>query len=98
MDLREVAWRLAGQGVLGVLLLAAAAVVLMCLTAGAMALVLRAVRRRRGAVEPAGQPASLGDFRWEEEPEDRVGPEGRVEREERVGPEERGRRGERGGP
>ncbi|MFD7230041.1 hypothetical protein [Streptomyces sp. NPDC059881] len=92
MDLGEVAWRLAGQGVLGVLLLAAAAVVLMCLTAGAMALVLRAVGRRRGAVEPAGQPASLGDFRWEEEPEERV------EREERVWPEGRGRREERSRP
>ncbi|MGW7367069.1 hypothetical protein ACWGI8_27455 [Streptomyces sp. NPDC054841] len=71
MDLGRIAWALAERGVVVILLVVAGTVLVMGLAAGALVLVLRAVRRRRGDAEPAGEPAALADFHWEEERDER---------------------------
>ncbi|MFF7713417.1 hypothetical protein [Streptomyces sp. NPDC007988] len=67
MDLGRMAWVLLELGAWGVVLLVAGALLVVCLTLGALQLLVRAVRRRRGVVEPAVEPVSLSDFRWEGE-------------------------------
>ncbi|MFD4584005.1 hypothetical protein ACFWOY_03385 [Streptomyces sp. NPDC058423] len=68
MDLGKIAWVLLELGAWGVVLLVAGALLVVCLTLGALQLLVWAVvRRRRGVVEPAVEPVSLSDFRWEGE-------------------------------
>ncbi|MFJ9802352.1 hypothetical protein [Streptomyces wuyuanensis] len=67
MDLGKVAWALLELASWGAVFLVAEALLLVCLALGALQFLVRAVRSRRGVAEPAAEPVSLSDFRWEGE-------------------------------
>jgi hypothetical protein len=66
-DLGKVARALLELSAWGVVFLAAAVLLPVGPALGALQFLVRAVQHRRGVVEPAAEPVSLSDFRWERE-------------------------------